>query len=209
MAPKVADRRRLRLTPRRHSHLDGDDGVVDETVVRDHGVVAEQREVDCLRLTLPQRPHVIGVVDDGELLALHLVALARAEGGHRLVRLALSGENRGYFDDRHHVHRLLGFHLGDVGDGHEVVVLHLDALVVRHCHDLRYASDRYDVGTSAMGGEFVLVVQRVVGTLGVADFEVGEVVHLAHLQIRVEQVDRFAEERDANFAALLVLDVMQ
>lgn len=60
-----------------------------------------------------------------------------------------------------------------------------------------------------MGGEFVLVVQRVVGTLGVADFEVGEVVHLAHLQIRVEQIDRFAEERDANFAALLVLDVMR
>ncbi len=118
----------------------------------------------------------------------------------------MSGRNRDDFDNGQNIHGFLGLGLGDVGDGDEVVVLDLDVLVVRHGHDLSYAVRRQpSIITSAMRRQFVFVVQRVIWTLGIADFEVGEVVHLAHLEIGVEEIDRFAEERDANFASFLVL----
>lgn len=60
-----------------------------------------------------------------------------------------------------------------------------------------------------MGCEFIFVVECVVRTLRVADFEVGEVVHLAHFEIGKEQIDSFTEKRHANFATLLILWITQ
>lgn len=54
----------------------------------------------------------------------------------------MSGRKRGNFDNGQNIHGFLGFGLGDVGDGDEVVVLDLDVLVVRHSHDLSYAMRR-------------------------------------------------------------------
>ena len=48
---KVADSGRLDITAPSLAHLDRDHGVVDQTVVRYHRVLAEQREVDHLELT--------------------------------------------------------------------------------------------------------------------------------------------------------------
>ena len=71
--------------------------------------------------------HRVARVDDGELLALHLVALAGTELRHRLVRL----------HDRQNIHRLVRLHLRHLRDGREIVVLRLDVALAEHLLDLR------------------------------------------------------------------------
>lgn len=73
--------------------------MVDEPVVGDHGVVAEQREVDGLMVMLLRQAHVVGVIDDSQLLAFHIVALARSEGRHRLVGLPLIEKQGQYLNN--------------------------------------------------------------------------------------------------------------
>ena len=146
------------MRERKKSNFDGDDGVIGESVVGDHRVLTEDGEVDRLGIIEGMRIHCVARVHQRELLSLHLVAFARTELCHRLVRL----------HDRQNIHRFVRLHLRHLRDGREIVVLRLDVALAKHLLDLRYRSrDRREV-TEATGGQLVLVLERIVAPVGEA-----------------------------------------